>query len=286
LMREIVPMEIGLVFWADRDSGSVLRELEVFGLSAGQLGVPPELDCRASLDDWARGLNDAKASISSAVCAYRGEDYSDLRTIHETVGFTTASLREERIARTQEASCFAHALGIGAVSCHIGFIPGDAGERLYRELRDVTQIICDFCAARKQSFVLETGQETAEVLLGFIRDVGRENLKVNFDPANMVMYGSGDPIAALEVLREHVVSVHCKDARLSMFRQGMLGQECVLGDGEVDFPAFLRTLKGMGYRGLLSIEREEPDRARRAADIRTGVTRLKEWMAELDGTSY
>jgi L-ribulose-5-phosphate 3-epimerase len=280
-MREIVPMEIGLVFWAGRDSGGTLRELEGFGLLAGQIGVPPELDCEASLDGWAAGLSEAGVSLSSAVCSYRGEDYSDLPTIHETVGFTTKSLRADRIARTKEVSCFAYALGISAVSCHIGFIPSDTSEPLYGELRDLTRVICEFCAARNQNFVLETGQETAEVLLSFIHDVDRANLKVNFDPANMVMYGSGDPIAALEVLSDHVISVHCKDARRSAARQGMLGQECVLGDGEVDFPAFLQVLKRIGYRGLLSIEREEPDAARRMADIKTGIIRLKQWKTEL-----
>jgi L-ribulose-5-phosphate 3-epimerase len=274
-------MEIGLVFWAEQNTHNTLQQLATFGLSAGQLGVPPDLDCNEALDDWLAALNTTPLTLSSAVCSYRGEDYSNLKTIHETVGFTTASLRSDRIARTQAVSAFAQALGIPAVSCHIGFIPSDTTEPLHNDLRDLTRLLCEACAAHNQNFVLETGQESADVLLSFIHHVDRPNLKVNFDPANMIMYASGDPIAALDILAPHIISVHCKDAHSPAAGSGLLGEECVLGDGEVDFPAFLRTLKRIGYQGLLSIEREEPNPTKRTADIHTGIQRLKQWKAQL-----
>ena len=52
-------------------------------------------------------------------------------------------------------------------------------------------------SVRKGAVHLETGQETADGLLQFIADVGRDNLFVNFDPANMILYGTGEPIEAL-----------------------------------------------------------------------------------------
>jgi L-ribulose-5-phosphate 3-epimerase len=211
------------------------------------------------------------------VCSYAGEDYSDLATVHESVGFTTERYRAERIARTKEVSKFARELGVGAVSCHIGFIPADRSEPLYAELVDVTRVLCDAIAANEQKFVLETGQESAEVLLGFLADVGRPNLKVNFDPANMILYGSGDPLQALALLQSHVLSVHCKDGRSPVAGSGMLGQECALGNGEVDFPGFLSLLKRINYNGALTIEREEPNRAQRIADVHIAIERLKLW---------
>jgi sugar phosphate isomerase/epimerase len=274
-------MEIGLVFWAQQKSGNVLDPLDAVGLSAGQLGIPPELACEAVVDPWAAALKQSQVTITSAVCCYEGEDYSNLAKIHETVGFTTAGLRAKRIARTQTVSALARALGIASVSCHIGFIPADTSETLYRELCEVTQVLCDFCASNGQSFVLETGQESAPVLLSFIHNVARSNLKVNFDPANMIMYDSGDPLAALEMLSPHVISVHCKDATSPVAGSGLLGAECALGDGKVNFPAFLQKLKDIKYQGLLSIEREEPDAAKRIADIRTGISRLQQWKADL-----
>src|ERR1700722_16888586 len=98
-MRSIKPMEIGLVFWAEQNAETTLQQLEALDLCSGQLGVPPELSCEVALDDWANGLNKWQVSVSSAVCSYAGEDYSNLETIHKTVGFTTESLRSDRIAR-------------------------------------------------------------------------------------------------------------------------------------------------------------------------------------------
>ncbi|MBS1798958.1 MAG: sugar phosphate isomerase/epimerase [Acidobacteria bacterium] len=244
-----------------------------------QLGVPPALNCASAIRDWKEALSSSPIAVTSAVCSYEGEDYTDLATVHESVGFTTAQYRAERIARTKEVAWFAHELGVGAVSCHIGFIPAKRSEPLHAELVTLTQEICADLAASGQNFVLETGQESAEVLLGFLADVGKENLKVNFDPANMVLYGSGDPLKALTLLQAHVSSVHCKDGRSPVPGGSGLGKECALGDGEVDFPGFLRILKSFNYSGALTIEREEQDRARRTADIGTAVARLRQWTA-------
>lgn len=272
------------MFWANRDSRTILSEIRGLGLRAGQLGVPPDLDCDRSLDSWKSALAEFDFAAASAVCCYAGEDYSRIETVHATVGFTAEALRPPRVARTRQISDFAHALGIPGVSCHIGFIPDDPREPLHRDLADLARSLCDHCAANGQNFVLETGQEPAEVLMAFIAHVGRPNLKVNFDPANMIMYKSGDPLAALRLLAPHVVSVHCKDANFpadDAAADGFLGAECPLGDGEVDFPAFLRILREIGCHGALCIEREEPDPAKRMADIRTGIARLNSWKAQL-----
>ena len=281
MVREIEPMEIGLMFWGTPDAQTALRTVHELGLHVGQLGVPPELDCGRTANEWKHGLKEFQVVITSAVCSYKGEEYTDFETVHRTVGFTTEGLRAERIARTKRVSDFAHDLGIPGVSCHIGFIPSDPATVLYKDLRDLTRSLCDHCGKNDQNFVLETGQESAAVLLSFIGDVDRTNLKVNFDPANMIMYQSGDPLNALKVLSPHVISVHCKDAHFPAKGSGLLGSECVLGDGEVNIPAFLKELRELGYKGALSIEREEPDEVKRLADIKTGISRLKKWKVEL-----
>jgi L-ribulose-5-phosphate 3-epimerase len=276
-MESLNPMEIGLVVWAEATAEETQKQLAGFGLRVIQLGVPPSLDCVTAVADWKTALDRSPVIIAAAVCSYAGEDYSNLATVHESVGFTTERYRTERIERTKEVSRFARDLGVGAVSCHIGFIPTHRSEQLYIELVDVTRVLCDAATANEQNFVLETGQESAEVLLGFLADVGRPNLKVNFDPANMILYGSGDPLRALALLQSHVLSVHCKDGRSPVAGSGMLGQECALGDGEVDFPGFLRLLKQIGYSGALTIEREEPDPAQKISDIHLAIERLKRW---------
>ena len=130
---------------------------------------------------------------------------------------------------------------------------------------------------------LETGQEPADVLLRFLADVGRDNLFINFDPANMILYGVEQPLPALEQLGRYVRSVHCKDATWSSEPGVTWGREVPLGDGDVDFAAFLHTLDRIGYRGPLTIEREiphEPEQQR--AEIGGAIElleRLKQQMA-------
>lgn len=276
-MASVKPMETGLMFWAEEAGAApTLDRVKAYGLHNGQLGLGPNIDLAKALPDWQAVLSASGIALTAAVCSYEGEDYANLERVHESVGFTTAKYRAERVARTKAIAAFAAELDIRAVSCHIGFIPADSAEPLYGELVALTRDICDNLASRNQNFVLETGQESAAVLLGFLSDVDRTNLKVNFDPANMVMYGYSDPVQALALLRPWVLSVHCKDGTLPT-APGSLGKEVRLGDGAVDFPAFLHLLQSMGYTGPLTIEREEPDEAVKSADVHVAIERLAEW---------
>ena len=143
------------------------------------------------------------------------------------------------------------------------FVPHDADDPEYVGVLEVTRDVCDHCAAIDQTVHLETGQESADTLLRFIGDVDRKNLFVNFDPANMILYGSGEPLAALEKLGRHVRSVHCKDAKWSDQPGVTWGQEVPLGEGDVDIAAYLKTLDEIGYVGPLTIEREIPQEPER-----------------------
>jgi sugar phosphate isomerase/epimerase len=192
------------------------------------------------------------------------------------VGLVPRDTRAERVARTKAVSDVARGLGIESVACHIGFVPEEADDPLYIEVRDVAREVCDHCKKNGQAFTLETGQEPAKVLLRFLGDVKRDNLKINFDPANMILYGTGDPIEALDVLGKHVLSVHCKDGDWPDRDQpAALGTERPLGKGSVDIPKFVSKLKEIGYRGVLAIEREELDEAKRTADIKRAVKLLR-----------
>jgi sugar phosphate isomerase/epimerase len=275
-MLGLEDLEIGLMFWAQPDARATLEHVKSFGLRAGQLGFPGNYSLNGAGEVWDDALRSARFTPFTVVCSYVGEDYADIPTVQRTVGLVPPTTRVERIARTKAVADVGKDLGIDSVACHIGFVPEDPEEALYREIRDVTRDICEHCAKNGQNFTLETGQEPAHVLLRFIEDVGRPNLKINFDPANMILYGTGDPIEALGVLAKHVVSVHCKDGDWPPRDQPTaLGIERALGDGSVGMDRFIRALKEAGYRGVLSIEREEPDRDRRDADIWKAVKLLK-----------
>jgi sugar phosphate isomerase/epimerase len=269
-------LEIGLMFWARPDARETLRRVKSFGLRAGQLGFPGDLPLEGAAERWDQALTAEHFTAIAAVCSYVGEDYADIPTVQKTVGLVPPGTRAERVGRTKAVSDVARSLGLESVACHIGFVPEDPKAALYAEIRDVARDLCDHCGNNGQSFTLETGQEPARVLLRFIEDVDRPNLRINFDPANMILYGTGDPIEALDVLAKRVLSVHCKDGNWPPRDQPLaLGKEQPLGEGSVDFAKFLAKLKEIGYRGVLTIEREGVDEERQAADIRKAIALLK-----------
>src|SRR6186713_3126032 len=122
---------------------------------------------------------------------FEGESYADIPTTQRTVGLVPPETRAARTKELKEIADFAKLLGCGAVGLHIGFVPHDRSLPLYKEVVSVAQDVCDHCAKNGQTLHLETGQETADDLLAFIQEVQRPNLFINFDPANMILYGTG-----------------------------------------------------------------------------------------------
>jgi sugar phosphate isomerase/epimerase len=143
-------------------------------------------------------------------------------------------------------------------------------------VRDIVARIADEAARYGQTFALETGQEPAGALARFIADVGRPNLRINFDPANMILYGTGDPVEAFGVLAPWVISVHAKDGDWPpKDRPGALGSERRLGEGSVGIERFIAKLKEAGYRGTLNVEREIEDQDQKWRDVAQAVALLR-----------
>ena len=268
------PLEIGIMFWADAAADTKIRHIRSFGVSCGQLGLPGDLPLTATAArEWREACSDEKFELATVFTAYPGESYADVPTVQSTVGLIPPATREERFARTLDASDFAAALGVPSLATHIGFVPHDPGHPDYVAMRNLVRRICDRCASNHQTFALETGQEPAATLKQFVLDVDRRNLRINFDPANMILYGTGDPIEALEIVKSWVVSVHCKDGDWPT-APGALGVEQPLGRGAVGIPRFLAKLKGIGYTGPLAIEREVPGDQQRQ-DLLSAVALLR-----------
>lgn len=273
MVRSLEPFEIGVMFWAGGDPASTLAELTGLGIRCGQLGIPGDLDLSCA-GAWRDALKRANFAVYTVFAAFAGESYADIPAVQQTVGFIPRSTRAEREARMQEVIGFAHAIGAPGVATHIGFVPEDISDPDYAGVRDMVRRLCD--AAHGLTFALETGQEPASVLLRFLRDVDRSNLGINFDPANMILYGTGDPVEALGQLAGHVLSVHCKDGDWPPAGQpDALGEERALGAGSVGMERFLAALRRAGYAGPLAIEREASDPARRMRDIQSGIELLR-----------
>ena len=271
-MTILKPLEVGVMMWAGRDS---LADMKAMGVRSGQLGIGGEFDPAGAASKWVNDLASENFTLVTVFGAYNGEDYSNFETVQQTIGFIPPATRQEREARTIEIADFAAAIGVKSVACHIGFVPEDHHDADYIAVREMVRCICDHCAKHGQSFTLETGQEPARVLLEFFKDVDRPNLGINFDPANMILYGTGDPIEALGVLRKHVISVHAKDGDWPPTdKPGLLGTERPLGQGSVGMERFIAKLKEIGYTGSINVEREVENPQQRLTDMAAGVKLL------------
>jgi len=269
-------MEVGVMFWAGRDPWETVRELKSWGVRCGQMGIPGDMPLEGAAASWKRALAEEEFSVVTVFAAYAGESYADIPTVRRTVGFVPPATRSARELRTLAVSGFAAEIGAPAIATHIGFVPEDRSSEDYLAVREMVRRVCDHAAGNGQNFALETGQEPAPALLEFLLSVNRANLKINFDPANMILYGTGDPIAALDILARYVVTVHCKDGDWPpKDSPGALGEEQPLGHGAVGMDRFIAKLKEIGYRGPLTIEREEQDSVRRARDIAMGAELLR-----------
>ncbi|MGE5644299.1 MAG: sugar phosphate isomerase/epimerase family protein [Acidobacteriota bacterium] len=277
-MQPLRALEIGVMFWAGCDPVETVREVKSLGnVRCGQLAVPGDLSLDAATTAaWKRALAEEEFRVNTVFAAYTGESYADMAAVKNTVGFIPKATRAAREQRTYEVSDFAAAIGAPSIATHIGFVPEDESDPNYTEVRDLVRRVCDDAAEWNQTFALETGQEPAKVLLRFIQDVDRPNLRINFDPANLILYGTGDPIEALDVLGPLVLSVHAKDGNWpSKDTPGALGAEQPLGKGAVGIERFVAKLKQIGYQGTLNVERETEDQEQRLKDIRNGIALLE-----------
>ena len=271
--------------FASIDAGLGVR-LEV----AHELGVPTiQLHAPAKATrtaDNAKRFLDRLALMGIRLTAvfggFDGESYADIPTVTRTVGLVPPATRAARTREMMEIADFARLLNVDVVALHLGFVPHDSADPLYGEVLAVTRGLCDHCRGQGQALHLETGQEPADALLQFISDVERDNLFINFDPANMILYGSGEPIEALEQVGRYVRSVHCKDATWAANPGKEWGAEVALGEGAVGMERYLRTLDKLGYHGPLTIEREIPqDPERQKVEIGRALALLRDLKAKI-----
>ena len=255
-----------------------LQAVRDLNIPTVQVSYPEALHTEAGVEEVLSAVRETGIEITTVFCGFKGESYADIPTVRDTVGLVPEGPRAERVAKIARISQFAQEIGVNRVAAHIGFIPEDESDPRYPVLVETMRGVCDEVASRGQVFSLETGQETAIALKKFINDVGKDNLRVNFDPANMILYGVDKPIPALEVLSPYIESVHCKDGTWPTVTD-QLGHETPLGQGDVDIPKWLEALIQTGYTGALTIEREISGEQQKR-DIATARDLLNELVAK------
>jgi L-ribulose-5-phosphate 3-epimerase len=258
---------VGVCSWSLRPNGP--RELATATSSCGVEGVQLALDpLRTGLWDTQEtvaALNTAGIRILSGMMATKGEDYSTLDSIRATGGVRLDEHWDENLAAARANAALARRLGLTLVTLHAGFLPHDPRDPLRATMLDRLRRLIGTFAEQGITVGLETGQEDAPTLLSVLHELRAEPPRVNFDPANMILYGMGDPVAALRLLAPHVAQVHIKDA-LAATQPGAWGTEVPAGTGQVDWPAFFNVVRTLPDSVALIIEREAGEN--RAEDVR------------------
>lgn len=263
---------VGVCSWSlrPRNAAHLAELVRQTGLAAVQLDLDPIRTGAMGLDEVREALGRVGAVVASGMMRMAGEDYSTLESIRRTGGVVPDGTWPENLAAARATAPIAAALGIDLVTFHAGFIPHDPGDPLRPVLLGRIRELAVVFAEHGVRVALETGQETADTLLELLAELegampaGVPAPGVNFDPANMILYGMGDPIEALRRLAPRVLQLHVKDARPSPV-PGEWGTEVRVGTGDVDWAAFFAVLRESGVTADLMIEREAGDD--RVADI-------------------
>lgn len=193
--------------------------------------------------------------ITAFWCGWVGPKFWNFTEGPETLGLVPVAFRAERIQNLLDGAAYAKRLGITDVVTHMGFIPENMTDPAWPGVVATVKYLAMSLKRAGQNLLFETGQETPVVLLRLFETVNTGNLFINLDPANLILYGKGNPVDALDVFGKLVRGVHAKDG-LYPTNGHDLGEEVKVGDGKVNFPLFLRGLKACGFDGSLTIERE------------------------------
>src|SRR5437764_11093031 len=247
------PLRLGLIIGIGKDPDAAMAKDRDLGLPTSQVFVD-ELEMEL-VGKLRQALEKHQIEATSLVVGGPGKEVWDFYGGPLTIGLVPRETREARIAHIKKASDFAKQCGIAAVQTHCGFIPENPNDSVYKETVAAMRDVAGYCKRNGQNFRYETGQETPITLVRTIQDVGMDNQGVNFDLANLILYGKANPVDAIEILGPYVQGIHAKDG-LWPTNPKKLGKEVPIGQGKVDFPRIIARLKELDYRGAVTIERE------------------------------
>lgn len=261
--------DIGVCGWSllPTDIADLISKVRQLGLTHVQLGLSQLLKKEDRADDIAL-LKKSGLTITSTSISFPEEDYSTIAIIRRTGGLVPDEFWEARRELAIRAGKLTADLGLKYLEFHIGFVPS-SNDPFYKKLVDRVSEVGHAIGKVGVDLLMETGQESASELLQFLNDLNCRNIGVNFDPANMILYGSGEPIDAISILNRHIKHVHVKDAIASEQPRMEWGKEVLFGTGQVGVQPFLDALDDVEYEGVLSIERESGND--RLADIASAI---------------
>ena len=260
---------LAICSWSLRSENPVelVSSTQQCGICYVQLALAPILEDPA-WSDAATILHESGVEIISGMLAAVGEDYTSLASIASTGGVRPDGTWPATLERAKNIAQIAAEMKLPLVTMHAGFLPevhGDERSIMIDRLRQLG----DLFGSNGIDLAFETGQESGDVLVEVLQELSHPNIGVNFDPANMILYNKGNPIAAMETLSSWIKQIHIKDAVVTDV-ESEWGSEVSVGTGDVDWNSFLAAVPD----GVdLVIEREAGED--RIADIKTAIALLK-----------
>jgi len=177
------------------------------------------------------------------------------------LGFANPEKVEFVVGRTKEVVDLAVDLGVSVVTTHIGTVPDDEKDRAWKTMVASLPEVGTYAYNKGVFLATETGPETAFLLEKLLHAIGNPGLKVNYDPANLVMVVGDDPVMGVHTLKDYIVHTHAKDGtKLPPENGKRRWKEMPLGEGSVNFPEYLKAMGEIGYEGFFTIEREVGDK--------------------------
>lgn len=172
-----------------------------------------------------------------------------------TLGLVPACYRFQRLKELFAASDFAALIGVTDIITHVGFMPENPRDPDFVDTVGALRSLAKAMEKRGQYFLFETGQETPVTMLRAIEAIGTQNLGINFDTANLILYGKANSADAIDVFGKYVRNTHIKDGFYPTSGNS-LGKQVQLGEGRADLPLIMKRLLALGYDGPWIIERE------------------------------
>ncbi len=238
------------------DAQRKFAELNDSGFQSCQLVYKPEVYTQEAAKEIRKAADANGIEISAMFCGFYDNDTVwDLYYGFCTSGLNIEGYRAQRVRYVREAITFAMHAGIEDIVIHAGFVPNNPFAPEYATLLSAVKNLALHCKGYGMNLLLETGGEAPITMVRLIQDVAEENVFINFDPANILMYGFGNPLDAITVFGKYIRNMHGKDGVLPHDPR-VLGEEKPVGQGMVDFPKALAMLKKLGYDRFITIERE------------------------------
>ena len=253
-MNNVVGVQI--VYRTTTDLDKEIKKAKEIGLESCQLCIWDE---SIYTEDYAKKINEAVSNnqfkISSIWAGWDGPKEWNFTYGPSTIGLVPSAYRYTRANALKKASDFAEMINVDKIVTHVGFIPENPDNDDFWGTVGVLRDVCLYLKKKNQYFLFETGQETPITMLRTIQSIGADNVGINFDTANLLLYGKANSLDALDVFGQYVMETHIKDGFYPT--DGMsLGKQCVVGEGKANIPAIISKLDELGYTGTFTIERE------------------------------